>query len=753
MRKISLSLIVITVVISLYLFLSQKKEIAINLSTSKAAASLLQTSDITCAGVFLTPGVQMGGKTSAYPVTMRYENGNRHYFMYDGTGHILEFPEPTLSPCNTVLSQVNRASLESWGGDWGTFDVNGGDNVIPGISFTTAMGLNYDSVSSRLLLSWVDTYVGYLPHNSFAAASLVDNSHSLSTSGCWGITNLNPKIAGSGILNIPSSFVSSYLPSGARWGIGFGGAVASYTGLSLGPTLIAIAPPSNNSCAPNTDNFVSSGTVLAKYGQNNVGPNCSTNGNSPTGPGSGLGCTPTEAPTAPYAAKLGLSTYSKDMYAPDWDPWQGHGWFGFSTAFNMGWYDDGIKNGIVVPILAPEGWTTPTILGNPAPTFDTPSKNIYYKTGTLYVSSTSTHDGNNINPGDMIWIQTCTPGVDTGCEVLNGRQLSFAIVDSVSSSTGRISFHLMDSDYGSGNHLPVIGGKIYHGCLYAHGSPTCSRGVYRLQIYDPAQYAEVVSGARQPYDVTYDQEIDMTSLVPGFGCPSCGSGVKIGTEHHGPVSTMPDPLAHQIMIAFDDGNSPPYLSSNAIYVYNVGPNAVTPPIASQPTPGPTPSPTPSPSPVGVPTSPSANCTKAVAVMDALGHVWTINSSWTLRDGVYSMPAEGPLPGAQGTTFKIINGAVYTFDPRFSSWYKWTESAKTVMGGYGYWTSVGATEPSCSTSSIVGDLNNDGIVNSLDWSYMNSKWFTADATADLNHDGIVNSIDFSILNNNWQKSSS
>ena len=54
------------------------------------------------------------------------------------------------------------------------------------------------------------------------------------------------------------------------------------------------------------------------------------------------------------------------------------------------------------------------------------------------------------------------------------------------------------------------------------------------------------------------------------------------------------------------------------------------------------------------------------------------------------------------------------------------------------------------STLAGDLNKDGIVNSLDWSIMNSKWFTSDATADLNHDGVVNSLDWSIMNSNWFK---
>ena len=48
----------------------------------------------------------------------------------------------------------------------------------------------------------------------------------------------------------------------------------------------------------------------------------------------------------------------------------------------------------------------------------------------------------------------------------------------------------------------------------------------------------------------------------------------------------------------------------------------------------------------------------------------------------------------------------------------------------------------------GDLNNDGYVNSADWTIMKSKWQTNDPEADLNNDNIVNTIDFSILNNNW-----
>jgi len=55
-----------------------------------------------------------------------------------------------------------------------------------------------------------------------------------------------------------------------------------------------------------------------------------------------------------------------------------------------------------------------------------------------------------------------------------------------------------------------------------------------------------------------------------------------------------------------------------------------------------------------------------------------------------------------------------------------------------------------SGALVGDINLDHIVNSIDYSILNSKWFTADTTSDLNHDGIVNTIDFSLLNANWFK---
>jgi hypothetical protein len=49
---------------------------------------------------------------------------------------------------------------------------------------------------------------------------------------------------------------------------------------------------------------------------------------------------------------------------------------------------------------------------------------------------------------------------------------------------------------------------------------------------------------------------------------------------------------------------------------------------------------------------------------------------------------------------------------------------------------------------LGDINQDNIVNSVDFSVINTNWFTSNTTADLNRDGLVNAIDFSYLNLHW-----
>ena len=55
------------------------------------------------------------------------------------------------------------------------------------------------------------------------------------------------------------------------------------------------------------------------------------------------------------------------------------------------------------------------------------------------------------------------------------------------------------------------------------------------------------------------------------------------------------------------------------------------------------------------------------------------------------------------------------------------------------------------SLLAGDLDGNNVVNSLDFSAMNTEWYTNDQIADLNKDGLVNTLDYSLLNGNWQRS--
>lgn len=61
-----------------------------------------------------------------------------------------------------------------------------------------------------------------------------------------------------------------------------------------------------------------------------------------------------------------------------------------------------------------------------------------------------------------------------------------------------------------------------------------------------------------------------------------------------------------------------------------------------------------------------------------------------------------------------------------------------------------TNPMNLTYSVFkgGDANDDNVVNTLDFSLMNSKWLQSDPATDINKDGIVNTLDFAFLSANW-----
>ena len=523
----------------------QRLGISLLPTTSPSPGAVLEVADFSCAGVFLSPGLVSGGTTTSYPTTMRYEGGTRHYFTYAGDGHIYEYPEPTLSPCNTAPASMNRASVEGWGGDWGLVTANASGGYQPGCDVTNpncstyAFGLNYDPTLDSLLLSWSGTYSNVGAHNSVATLALNNSAHTLSTSACWGLSAIPQLVSGSGVLQIPSAFVAAHLPTGARYGVGFGfefGTIGG--GISEGLSLYGTVPPSSNACAADTDYSTSSFTLMSNYGTNDIGPTCAS---------AGLGCTPSQAPTTPYPQQAAYTNYSFYMYQPDWDPYGGHGWVGFAASAGVTWYDDGVKHGIVMPMLLTEGWASTTVSASTSPTAFT-------------AASTSTHDGLNINPGDVIWVTTCTSAIDgPGCDggpTGNNEDKSFGPVTAVNTSTGAITWTPTFGDGGNGTsgHLPVPGASVWHGCVYAHGEPQCSRGTYRMQIFDPNVYAQVIAGSIQSYEpvASDDQEID-TTLMTTFGSPSAGSGVGQGSAATSIVGTMSDPTAQQVIVVTKNG--------------------------------------------------------------------------------------------------------------------------------------------------------------------------------------------------------
>src|SRR6185503_16790122 len=52
--------------------------------------------------------------------------------------------------------------------------------------------------------------------------------------------------------------------------------------------------------------------------------------------------------------------------------------------------------------------------------------------------------------------------------------------------------------------------------------------------------------------------------------------------------------------------------------------------------------------------------------------------------------------------------------------------------------------------LSGDFNGDNVINTLDFSVMNTHWNQNFPQADINKDGLINSLDFAILKNNWNK---
>ncbi|OGD56832.1 hypothetical protein A2V71_00960 [Candidatus Berkelbacteria bacterium RBG_13_40_8] len=95
-------------------------------------------------------------------------------------------------------------------------------------------------------------------------------------------------------------------------------------------------------------------------------------------------------------------------------------------------------------------------------------------------------------------------------------------------------------------------------------------------------------------------------------------------------------------------------------------------------------------------------------------------------------------GAGQTTITGVNSGNYDFQLKV----KYFLSTKL--------TNITLTNPMTRNFDVqrAGDLDDNNIVNSLDFTILNSKWNQADPVADINQDGVTNTVDFALLNSNW-----
>jgi hypothetical protein len=118
--------------------------------------------------------------------------------------------------------------------------------------------------------------------------------------------------------------------------------------------------------------------------------------------------------------------------------------------------------------------------------------------------------------------------------------------------------------------------------------------------------------------------------------------------------------------------------------------------------------------------------------------------------VYRAPANDSNGYVKLTTGGPVNGSYRDLGAASGSYRYMVRAVKLEQSlNRSYNTaSIGVVANSTTFVAIPGDFNSDGFVNAVDFSYLNSKWGTADAAADLNKDGSVNTLDYAIMAKNW-----
>jgi hypothetical protein len=558
---------------------------------------LVLTSKISCAGTFRI-AVPQGSFTdftrgmSAMTFKFDPSDSKRHYFTLAGDGHVLESVEPTLAPCNTAAASTPIAGAASWGtgggtgtiygSDWGAYPLVSGSgcpgylvDLQPGeCGNVRPSGLKWDAANNYLLETWYPTYgpVGNLGVNSIAAATMNSTTHSIALNGCWAANPGKPmQQVGTGVIIPPSSWLTANGLTAANgyWGLGLGGATGFVSLVSYGPTIELVpVPSSGNACTSGTTTSypTAAGVVLANFQSNNVGPTCGF---------SSFGCnTAGSPPTHPYPAQTAFTGYSSNVSDYWWDPYGGHGWFWGGTPLALDWYDDGTVQGVLVPFGAVSGWATGSVISSPAPTYNSGTF-----VGTFSTNDPiNTHDGYTAHVGDAMWVQTCVAGVDPNCNSVNQLDWTFITITGISGSGPyNFTYHADGLDGGTGNHVPIVGGQWVFGPFYGHGAGggMYPRAMFRLQVIDPNEYTKVLNSTYATPDLpTYHEDIDASSLLPGWGGPATGAGVAqnyMGANAiTGPSWAGADPARQQFLVNVSFTACPAYFFCGQVYVWDIG---------------------------------------------------------------------------------------------------------------------------------------------------------------------------------------
>lgn len=545
-------------------------------------SALLTFSDWSLDGCWTGPDVEGGGGTVNYPTAPRVIGGVVNFYQLDGKLNVYQYPAATPGPCTASIASMNQAAIsQSWGAFPAMHSSDGGGPANqyaphhPGLGANSYVwGLKWDEATSWLVASHAPTY-NTLPTgaNAIVAATLNTGSHTLSCAGEWGITGVIQSAVGTGLIDIPATFLSTYGLGSKRWGVGTGGYTSSVsngpTANSMGLAIRATDVPSGNACPNNTDTAVAEGTTLVRHDTNETGPNSSGADNDLSGlyigsnyPSPNVGTPPENVnPTTPHPQQTAWNKYSYAYYRHSWDPWTGSpcknggscGFVGGGSFIRSDWYSGSVKSGIVSLISMPSGFMNDLVDSSPVPTVSgCPSSCVvtFKPSGGL-----STHFGVSIQIGDKGWVQTCTPITPigdplTGCDGQNGQYLSIFEVTAVNTGTGVVTGALHGTDSTSGTHTPIVGGRIYMGGLYAYGAPDTSRNVDLVQILDPAQLGEVAGGTRDRWNVIYNQEVELSAYAAPFGCPGCAVPGKNPILRQDPSAVHAVGSIHKIYLVF-----------------------------------------------------------------------------------------------------------------------------------------------------------------------------------------------------------